>query len=97
VKSTFLLEALQQLPAGASLPFLGAWLGAYAFRKGVRIAYSPLLGGVSRTPWGGLVTKDEENLFASLNRDILPDRRYYPKPLSLRNGYVLDPGEFAAR
>ncbi len=93
VKAAFLLEMLQQLLSGASIPFLGAWMGAYALRKGARIAYTPFLGGVSNTAWDALVTKDEENLFTSLNRDILPDRRYYPKPFSLREGYVLDADE----
>jgi len=93
VKPTFLLETLQQLPPGASLPFLGAWLGAYALRKGGRVVYSPFLGGACNTAWNASITIDEENLFTSLNRDILPDRRYYPKPFSLREGYVLDSHE----
>jgi hypothetical protein len=72
---------------------LGAWLGAYALRKGARVVYSPFLGGVSDTEWDAFITKDEENLFTSLNRDILPDRRYYPEPFSLRQGYMLDSDE----
>jgi len=96
VKPTFLLEALQQLPEGASLPSLGAWLGAFAFRKGERVIYSPFLGGVSEAAWDGFTTTDEENLFTSVNRDILPDRRYYPQPFSLRAGYMLDTDELRA-
>jgi hypothetical protein len=96
VKPTFLLQALQQLPAGASLPVLGAWFGAFAFRKGARVVYSPFLGGVSETAWDRFTTADEENLFTSLNRDILPDRRYYPQPFSLRAGYILDTDELTA-
>jgi glycosyltransferase involved in cell wall biosynthesis len=96
VKPTFLLQALQQLPAGASLPLLGAWLGAFAFRKGARVVYSPFLGGVSKTAWDRFTAADEENLFTSLNRDILPDRRYYPQPFSLGAGYILDTDELTA-
>jgi hypothetical protein len=96
VKPAFLLETLQQLPSGASIPFLGAWMGAYALRKRARIVYTPFIGGVSNFAWDALVTKGELNLFTSLNGDILPDRRYYPKPFSLREGYVLDMDELAA-
>ncbi|MFL6451609.1 MAG: glycosyltransferase [Bryobacteraceae bacterium] len=90
VHPAFLYDALAELPPGTSLPLLGAWLGAYALRRGKRIVYTPFLGGVCSVVWDGLITKDERALFKSLNSDILPDRRYYPKPLSLEMGYVLE-------
>ena len=95
VKPQFLLEALAELPAGASLPLMGAWLGAHALRKGQRVVYTPFLGGVTQTTWDWLVKEEERDLFLSLNRDILPDRRFYPSPLSLEQGYMLSGDEAA--
>ena len=89
VKATFLLEGLGELPSGASWPALGAWLGAHALRRGKRVVYTPFLGGVSAGSWDPLITSKERDLFTSVNRDILPDRRFYPAPLSLDEGYVL--------
>ncbi len=96
VDPAFLSETLEQLPPGASLPFLGAWLGAHALRKRKRVVYTPFLGGTTSAAWDGLITKEENALFLASNRDILPDRRYYPQPLSLEKGYVLsqDPGVY---
>jgi glycosyltransferase involved in cell wall biosynthesis len=96
LKPQFLLEALAELPDGASLPLLGAWLGAHALRRGQRVVYTPFLGGVTETTWDGLVTEEERDLFLSLNREILPDRRYYPTPLSLEQGYMLSDDGAAA-
>lgn len=93
VEPTFLLQALEQLPPGASLPFLGAWLGAHALRRRKRVVYTPFLGGVTSADWDALITKEEGELFLASNRDIIPDRRYYPRPLSLQQGYVLSPDE----
>ncbi len=90
LRTVFLLDALENLPRGASLPLLGAWLGAYALRQQKRVIYTPFLGGVINSDWEHLISTEERELFTSASRDILPDRRYYPAPLSLRKGYVLD-------
>ncbi|MFL6416518.1 MAG: hypothetical protein ACJ74Y_12720, partial [Bryobacteraceae bacterium] len=97
LRPAFLLEALAALPAGASLPLLGAWLGAYALRKRYRVVYTPFVGGVSKSDWEKLVGRKERELFTSANRDILPDRRFYPAPLSLQHGYSLDTAELELR
>jgi hypothetical protein len=90
LKPDFLLDALQQLPSGASLPFLGAWLGAHALRARKRVVYTPFLGGVANFDWEHLISYEESELFRSVNRELLPDQRYYPEPLSLQQGYALD-------
>ena len=90
LRATFLLDALEHLPSGASLPLLVAWLGAFALRVRKRVVYTPLLGGVISSDWEHLINAEEKELFKSVNRDILPDRRYYPAPLSLQQGYILD-------
>jgi hypothetical protein len=90
IRPAFLLEALAELTPGASLPGLGAWLGAHALRKGQRVVYTPFLGGVSNGTFDQLIGNPERALFMSVNIDILPDRRYYPRPFSLEKGYVLE-------
>lgn len=87
VKAKFLSENLPEIPSGASLAFLGPWLGARALRTGKRVVYTPFLGGVSTVNWGDFISADERTLFASANRDILPDRRYYPAPFSMQQGF----------
>jgi hypothetical protein len=81
--------------AGASLPFLGAWAGAYARRSGKRIAYSPLMSGTSTTNWDELTSAAESAVFEEVNRDLLPDRRFYPRYFGLewQEAYRLVPEE----
>jgi len=74
---------LRELPADASIPFLGAWAGAAALRLGKRIVYSPFLSAVSNLDWNALVTDQERNAFRTAHRDILPDYRYYSRYLGL--------------
>jgi glycosyltransferase involved in cell wall biosynthesis len=74
---------LGELPADASIPFLGAWAGAAALRLGKRIVYSPFLSAVSHLDWNALVTDQERNAFRTAHRDILPDSRYYSRHLGL--------------
>ncbi len=45
-RRTALTEALNDLPAAATLPFLGVWLGAWAARRSLLVAWSPLLEAV---------------------------------------------------
>jgi Glycosyl transferase family 2 len=89
IKATFLLELLAALPPRASLPFLGAWAGAYAVRSGKRIVYSPFLSGVSDLDWDSLVAPSERDLFSEMNKDLIPDRRFYSRHLSLEKPFAL--------
>ncbi len=89
IKAAFLRDLLQQLPANASVPFLGAWAGAYAMRTGKRVIYSPYLSGVSDVPWEDLIDASEVRSFAEINRDVIPDRRYYSRGLSLSKPFAL--------
>ncbi len=89
VKAKFLLEVLNDLPREASLPFLGAWAGAHARRTGKRVVYSPFLSGVSELDWETLVGASELSAFQEMNRDIIPDRRYYSPYLSLEKPFTL--------
>jgi hypothetical protein len=75
----------------ASIPFLGAWAGAYALRTGKRIVYSPFLSGVSDLDWDALTSSQEKGRFQKLNSDLIPDHRFYPRFLSLKrdSGYEL--------
>ncbi len=89
IKAAFLLELFDVLPARASLPFLGAWAGAHALRSGKRIVYSPFLSGVSDLDWDTLVMASERDLFSQMNQDIIPDRRFYSRYLSLEKPFAL--------
>ncbi|MFL6351521.1 MAG: glycosyltransferase [Bryobacteraceae bacterium] len=89
IKSTFMLELLAVLPPDASLPFLGAWAGAHAIRSGKRIVYSPFLSGVSDLDWDAFVPSSERNLFLEKNKDLIPDRRFYSRHLSLEKPFAL--------
>ena len=83
---------LRELPANASIPFLGAWAGAAALRLQKRIVYSPFLSAASSVEWDGLVTASEREAFQNANRDILPDPRYYSRYLGLRRESAYKPG-----
>ena len=88
-ETQYLLKALCQVPADASVAFAGAWIGAEAIRDGRRVVYTPFLSGISHADWENLVTSDERKTFLARNADLLPDRRYYPKPFSLHKGFTL--------
>ncbi|MGI8962639.1 MAG: glycosyltransferase [Bryobacteraceae bacterium] len=90
IRAVFLLKLLAVLPRHASLAFLGAWAGAHALRSGERIVYSPFLSGVSDLDWDSLVTPSERNLFSEVNKDLIPDRRFYSRHLSLEKPFTLD-------
>jgi glycosyltransferase involved in cell wall biosynthesis len=89
IKASFLLELLAHLPAGASLPFVGAWAGAHAIRSGKRIVYSPFLSGVSDLDWDSLILPSERERFLDVNKDLIPDRRFYSRWLSLEKPFAL--------
>jgi hypothetical protein len=88
VRASFLCELLLQIPESASVAFLGAWAGALALRTGKRVVYSPFLSGVSDLDWETLADPAEQGLFASMNRDIIPDRRFYSRNLSLEKPFA---------
>lgn len=88
VRASFVSELLRQVPDSASLAFLGAWAGAFALRTGKRVVYSPFLSGVSDVDWETLVSSAELELFARMNQDLIPDRRFYSRNLSLEKAYV---------
>lgn len=90
IKARFLLETLRSIPSSATVAFLGAWAGAYAFRTGKRIVYSPFLSGISDFNWDKYVSPEEERLFGERNADIIPDRRFYSRHLSLKKPFGLD-------
>ncbi len=86
VDAAFLLEFLERgSHPQMSLPFLGAWLGAYALRTGKRVVYSADFTGVLPTPvdWDNLISPQERQAFVKVNRDIIPDYRFYSRHLSL--------------
>jgi hypothetical protein len=90
IDSQYLLKVLCQVPAAASIAFGGAWIGAEAIRDHRRVIYSPFLSGISDTNWESFVTPEERKAFLRMNADIIPDRRYYPKPFSLQKGFALE-------
>lgn len=89
IKASFLLELISVLPERASVPFIGAWAGAQALRSGKRIVYSPFLSGVSDLDWDSLVAPSERDFFSELNKDLIPDRRFYSRCLSLDKPFAL--------
>ena len=89
IDAKFLVQLLEHLPSQASIAFLGTWAGAHAIRTGRRIVYSPFLSGTSDLDWEKLATASEQGLFADMNRDIIPDLRFYPRYFSLDKPFAL--------
>jgi len=90
VKLDFLRSTLSSLPSAVSLSTLGVWLGAAALRNGKRVIYTPYLSGKSEMNWTRAASPEERQLFADRNRDLLPDRRYYPKYFSLNKPFKFE-------
>lgn len=76
---------------GASLPYLGAWAGAFALRKNRRVVYSPFLSGATDEEWESRVSDTERRAFLNANRDILPDTRFYPACFGLDMAHRYEP------
>ncbi len=72
-----------KISSAASIPFLGAWAGAYSLRNGQRVAYSPYVSAVSDLDWDALPTAEERDIFRKETAGILPDQRFYPRYFSL--------------
>ncbi|MGH9583285.1 MAG: hypothetical protein ACRD4O_10145, partial [Bryobacteraceae bacterium] len=85
--AAFLVGLFSDLPR-VSVAFLGAWAGAHALRAGKRIVYSPFLSGASDLDWEPLFDPCEQRLFAESNRDLIPDRRFYSRCLSLEKPFA---------
>jgi hypothetical protein len=86
----YLLKALRDIPSAASVIFGGAWIGAEALRDQRRVIYTPFLSGMSNNQWERLVGASEHQAFLKQNTDLIPDRRFYPRPFSLQKGFVLE-------
>lgn len=93
VRAGFLLEVSNSVPREASIAFLGAWAGAHALRTGRRIIYTPFLSGISDLDWDTLPSAEEKQLFARMNADLMPDRRFYSRHLSLQKPFALSKPE----
>jgi glycosyltransferase involved in cell wall biosynthesis len=91
VRASFLLESLEALPPEASVGFLGAWLGAHAYRRGQRIVYTPFLSGVSDFGWGSSPGGAECDAFRARYSDLIPDSRFYSRHFSLEEPFRLEP------
>ena len=89
VRANFLADSLPGLPLQASIPCLGAWLGARAFREGARVVYTPYIGGELKGNRSAFLTEPERESFLRINSDLIPDHRFYPAVLSLEHGYQL--------
>lgn len=90
LEKRYLIKLLQHVPEAASVAFGGAWIGAQAIRDRRRVIYTPFLSGSSNTNWEDFVTLEEKRIFFKENSDVIPDRRYYPHPFSLQEGFALD-------
>jgi glycosyltransferase involved in cell wall biosynthesis len=86
LRLSFLQSLANDSPGCASLALLGAWAGAYTLRFGKRIVYSPYLSGVSDLDWEALPTASEIAEFERANADLMPDCRFYPRPLARQAG-----------
>jgi hypothetical protein len=82
----FLREALAALPGAATLPFLGAWLGARAAERDRRVVFSPLVTAVAGGAFTGLQQPgpDERERFLREHGCRIPDTRWY-SPLFCRD------------
>jgi hypothetical protein len=85
INGAFLLDALSsgRIPKDLPLPCLGEWLGTVAARWNKRVVYSPFLAVRSQVDWFGRWTPGEITRFAEVNRDLMPDVRFYSRHLGL--------------
>jgi len=94
----FLLEFIEQLPAArVGIPYLGAWLGAYARRTGRRVVYTPFMTATCDTDWDALVSDEERAAFVATNRDVVPEIRLLSPHLGLTPQTAYQPVDSTAR
>jgi glycosyltransferase involved in cell wall biosynthesis len=89
VWSEFLFDALASglVDLQAPISMLGEWLGAVAHRWGVRVVFSPFLGGVSRQDWQAKRNPDlADTLLKRHSAVILGDNPWYSPRLNLVEG-----------
>jgi hypothetical protein len=94
VDARFLHEALRELIARstrASLPYLGAWLGAAARRRGESVVYTPFFLGCAGTDWDARVSSGERHAFVRTNLDLMPERRLLSTSLGLDSSSACQP------
>jgi glycosyltransferase involved in cell wall biosynthesis len=92
IKARFLVELLEQLPAQATLGFLGVWAGAYAMKTDRRVVYSPFLSGITDLTEEHQVSHEEKQLFLARYSD-LQDGRFYSRFFSRTEPYKLSQPE----
>jgi glycosyltransferase involved in cell wall biosynthesis len=88
-KTAFLLEAFDAAPESATAALLGPWAGAYAARTRHRVIYTPFISGVSDIVWDEVASREELDVFARVNSDLIPDHRYYSQHLSLKKPFAV--------
>ncbi len=78
-EARFLRNALKKLPKSATLPFLGAWLGALATDQNRRVVFTPLVTSAAEGTFTGIQHPGpgEQELFLKLNGRQVPDTRWY--------------------
>lgn len=90
VRTSTLIDTLAVLPPDATITNLGCWIGAEARSRHERIVYSPYLREQARSPTDASRDLREQDVFRDRYRALMPDRRYYPEPLSLCRAYRID-------
>jgi hypothetical protein len=85
-EARFLRKVLTELPGVATLPFLGAWLGARAADQKGRVVFSPLITAVADGIFTGIQQPgpDEQLFFLKENGHRILDTRWY-SPLFRRD------------
>jgi hypothetical protein len=95
IRADFLLDLLHAIPREATAAGLGMWAGARAMELNKRVVYTPFLSGMSDVDWDSRIAATELEVFKRLHSDLIPDRRFYPRRLSLSTPYALGNAEAA--
>ena len=79
--SAFLRRALKTLPQSATLPFLGAWLGAIAAGEKSKAVFTPLISAVADETFTGDAQPSarERDDFLARHSSVVPDHRWYSR------------------
>lgn len=100
VDAVFLTEAIDHLikqRRSVSVEYLGAWLGAEARRRDLRIVYSPFLTGCALDDWNARVPESERVAFLRTIADLVPETALLSPHLGLDPGNAYRPVSKAAR
>ncbi len=92
-RASRLREALASLPAAATPGFLGAWLGAWAAERGLRVGYSPLMAARAAVGFDPSMTPGpgEGEAFTEKYLAVLAHPRWYSAILSRAPGQGWEP------